>query len=195
MADPVTKLTSENAIPPGKFVLSDPKDAESGCKCDEKGARNFKCSGGEACAKAEGSCRMVYVSPGDPHLRLVHTDKTKGSDDKETFIDALAPGWRLTCVCLKFTGKDPTDAEKAKWPAMPKWEPPKGYKFPAKFEPCAQPTRRFERELWRWYCHGTDCQLVGVEKDSKQLVILYDRLDRNIQKYAVVFSMHLDNAP
>jgi hypothetical protein len=37
---------------------------------------------------------------------------TTVADDKDTWVGPRAPGWKLLGVCLKHTGKDPTEEEK-----------------------------------------------------------------------------------
>ena len=197
MGDADVKLTAENVVAPEKFSFADPKNVEAECKCEDTGARNFKCTGGAACGKAGGLCRIVMVSPGDPHLRLFRDDKTTGADDTATFVEKPPPGWRLICACLKFTDKAPTDEEKAKFPAWPKWEPPEGYQLPAKPEPCRKPIQ--EGGSGRWHC-PKGCYLVGVDKDSKKLTIIsvggdHGGKPKDVDRYAAVFCIHLDKKP
>lgn len=157
MAD---KKTSEQYIAPPKYEFTDPKDIEGGCKCDEVKSSWYKCSG-DGCAKAGGACRLVVQAPDDPQLRL-HTEKKKDEekspDDKETFWKG-APGWSIFCVCLKYTGKEPTDEDKKKWPKLPKWEVP-GFKGVGKL--CGPPLLAGGK----WRCNGKDCYLVGIEKQG-----------------------------
>jgi len=191
MAD---KKTSEKYIAPPKYEFTDPKDIEGGCKCEENKDRSnwYKCAG-DGCAKAGGACRLVEQAPGDPQLRLFTQKKDgdeKKPDDSDTFWQR-APGWQLFCVCLKYTGKEPTDDDKKKWPKLPKWDPPEGFKGVGRL--CGSPVYAGGK----WRCNGNDCYLVGIEKEGDtKLHKLGDPghgvHEKDVKPYSGIFCIHLD---
>jgi hypothetical protein len=151
------------------------------CSCDRP-VRNgqaadhhtiWQCKPSDGC-KAEGcGCYLCVIAPGEKHLRIDAKPGTAGASRE------LPPGWAYVCACMKEVG-EAKDRESG-WSQREDvgWLAPKGYKFKA---PCTCQLPRSEAgKSDYWLCGSkgkepgdveTDCFLVGVPPDEKQLQIL-----------------------
>ena len=181
--------TSEKYIQPHSYEFCDPKDIEKDCGCKNRGFGTYECDEESNCEKAKGTCYVVVEGPGQPQLTLPKHD----ADGHHKADVELPPGWQVFCACLKYTGKDPTDAEKKDWPKATEWKPPEKYKLPKDAKLCGMPVK----EHGDWKCPDKDCYLVGVKTEGQtQLVKLADPGDnvrpKDVKDYWAIFCVHLD---
>jgi hypothetical protein len=122
--------------------------------------------------KAEGcTCYLCVVAPGEKHLRIEAKEGQPGSRN-------MPPGWAYVCACMKETG-EPKETGWSNEREDLGWIAPKGYKFAPTCPTHCQLPRSEPGKPDFWYCGSkdagspdSDCYLVGVPPDEKQLEFL-----------------------